>query len=264
MRDKTTPFHYLLECSQMSLEDFELARLDRAASLRKQLRDIAEEWVEAEVEAQLARWVRENRVAPSRELQNSASTKTSWRGGPAPSPLRPASPTRSGLRSRRNFPLQFLYRRAPALPARPRVRHSRLRPEKSAIRAPMLLPPCATSAGSSNLISSTPHRARRLAAGRSKKFVSVKRSDFSTATNIFADDSFIPLSARSTAVDLRTSRSRLSRAVSALNLIAPHCPRPQRSAVPRTTRHPAVSKPASSSQSSVTVADNTQDDPLSS
>lgn len=61
MRDKTTPFQYLLECSQMSLEDFELARLDRAASLRKQLRDIAEEWVEAEVEAQLARWVRENR-----------------------------------------------------------------------------------------------------------------------------------------------------------------------------------------------------------
>ena len=61
MREKSTPFQYLLECSQMSLEDFELARLDRAANLRKQLRDIAEEWVEAEVEAQLARWVRDNR-----------------------------------------------------------------------------------------------------------------------------------------------------------------------------------------------------------
>jgi hypothetical protein len=61
MREKSTPFEYLLKCSEMSLEDFELARLDRAASLRRQLRDIAEEWVDAAVEAQLARWVRENR-----------------------------------------------------------------------------------------------------------------------------------------------------------------------------------------------------------
>jgi hypothetical protein len=45
----------------MSLEDFELARLDRVANLRKQLRDIAEEWIEAEVEAQLAHWARESR-----------------------------------------------------------------------------------------------------------------------------------------------------------------------------------------------------------
>jgi hypothetical protein len=61
MPRKTAPFQYLLECSQMSLEDFELARLDRAGNLRKQLRDIAEEWVEAAVEARLAQWVRENR-----------------------------------------------------------------------------------------------------------------------------------------------------------------------------------------------------------
>ena len=70
MREKATPFEYLLKCSEMSLEDFELARLDRAASLRRQLRDIAEEWVDAAVEAQLARWVRENRrssaVRPAR------------------------------------------------------------------------------------------------------------------------------------------------------------------------------------------------------
>ena len=61
MRSKTSSFQYLLECSQMSLEDFELARLDRAAILRKQMRDIGEEWVEAAVQAQLARWVRESR-----------------------------------------------------------------------------------------------------------------------------------------------------------------------------------------------------------
>jgi hypothetical protein len=70
MRKKATPFQYLLECSQMSLEDFELARLDRAANLRKQLRDIAEEWVEAEVEAQLAHWVRGNRGRSGEPAEN--------------------------------------------------------------------------------------------------------------------------------------------------------------------------------------------------
>lgn len=61
MRKKSAPFQYLLECSPMSLEDFELARLDRAANLRRQLRDIVEEWIDAEVEARLSHWVRENR-----------------------------------------------------------------------------------------------------------------------------------------------------------------------------------------------------------
>jgi hypothetical protein len=70
MRKKVTPFQYLLECSHMSLEDFELARLDRAANLRKQLRDIAEEWVEAEVEAQLAHWVRGNRRRSGEPTEN--------------------------------------------------------------------------------------------------------------------------------------------------------------------------------------------------
>src|SRR5271168_3076964 len=70
MRDKPAPVQYLLECSQMSLEDFELARLDRAANLRKQLRDIAEEWIEAEVEAQLAHWVRRSRRRSGERIEN--------------------------------------------------------------------------------------------------------------------------------------------------------------------------------------------------
>ena len=68
MRDRTTPFQYLLECSQMSLKDFELARLDRAASLRKQLRDVAEEWVEAEVEVSRPDGCARTEAAPRREL----------------------------------------------------------------------------------------------------------------------------------------------------------------------------------------------------
>lgn len=70
MRKKTAPFQYLLECSQISLEDFELARLDRAANLRRQLRDIAEEWIDAEVEARLSHWVRENRWLSREETLN--------------------------------------------------------------------------------------------------------------------------------------------------------------------------------------------------
>lgn len=74
MRKKTAPFQYLLECSQMSLEDFELDRLDRAANLRRQLRDIAEEWIDAEVEARLSRWVRENRRHSDEHALNSRRT----------------------------------------------------------------------------------------------------------------------------------------------------------------------------------------------
>jgi hypothetical protein len=70
MRKKAAPFQYLLDCSLMSLEDFELARLDRAANLRRQLRDIAEEWIDAEVEARISHWVRENRLQPSKRVSD--------------------------------------------------------------------------------------------------------------------------------------------------------------------------------------------------
>src|ERR1700723_3032220 len=76
MRNKTSGFQYLLECSQMSLEDFELARLDRAARLRKQMREIAEQWIEAAVEAQLAQWVRVNRRTADRRDPEDTQTHT--------------------------------------------------------------------------------------------------------------------------------------------------------------------------------------------
>jgi len=137
MRDKTTSFQYLLDCSQMSLEDFELARLDRAASLRKQLRDIAEEWIEAEVEAQLARWVHENRGRSAARTVKFRERKDELEGRPRAFPsapriakpnrpalateLPPPVPISTGLRSRRR-PSR------PALAAEPRERHE-LRPD---------------------------------------------------------------------------------------------------------------------------------------
>ncbi|HEV3254745.1 MAG TPA: hypothetical protein VG033_10070 [Candidatus Acidoferrales bacterium] len=61
MRETPSSFDYLLKCSLTSLEGFELARLNRIANLRKELRDLVEEWVAAEVEARVSRWLLEAR-----------------------------------------------------------------------------------------------------------------------------------------------------------------------------------------------------------
>jgi hypothetical protein len=61
VRETPSSFDYLLKCSLTSLEGFELARLNRIANLRKELRDLVEEWVAAEVEARVSRWLLEAR-----------------------------------------------------------------------------------------------------------------------------------------------------------------------------------------------------------
>jgi hypothetical protein len=58
------PVEYLLRCSNPSLEGFELSRLNRIANLRKELADLYEEWIQAEVEARLARWILNTRRQP--------------------------------------------------------------------------------------------------------------------------------------------------------------------------------------------------------
>lgn len=52
---------FLLVCSEASLGDFELARLNRTANLRKQMRALESEMLRLEAEALLARWLREHR-----------------------------------------------------------------------------------------------------------------------------------------------------------------------------------------------------------
>ena len=54
---------YLLMSSQMSLESIELARLNRAANLRKEMQQVLEEWIDVEVDARLARSILEWRRA---------------------------------------------------------------------------------------------------------------------------------------------------------------------------------------------------------
>ena len=61
MGDAKVPLHFIGTCSQSSLQSYELARLDAAARLRRKLQEVIDEWIEAEVEARLARWALEHR-----------------------------------------------------------------------------------------------------------------------------------------------------------------------------------------------------------
>ncbi|MFZ0036361.1 MAG: hypothetical protein WAK91_02995 [Candidatus Acidiferrales bacterium] len=61
MSDAKPPFHFIATCSTISLQSYELARLDAAANLRRQLQELTDQWIEAEVEARLARWALEHR-----------------------------------------------------------------------------------------------------------------------------------------------------------------------------------------------------------
>jgi len=63
MSDTQPPLDFFLTSSATGLESFELSRMTRAANLRKELRDIMEEWIETEVNARVARWVLESRRA---------------------------------------------------------------------------------------------------------------------------------------------------------------------------------------------------------
>jgi hypothetical protein len=53
------PLEYLLASSKTSLESFEPSRLNAVANLRKEIREVVDDWVQAEIEARIARWVLE-------------------------------------------------------------------------------------------------------------------------------------------------------------------------------------------------------------
>jgi hypothetical protein len=63
VRSPQPPLEYLVTCSQSCLEGFELARRDQISKLRAELRDIHEEWIEAEVAARLSRLLLDGRRA---------------------------------------------------------------------------------------------------------------------------------------------------------------------------------------------------------
>ena len=70
MRTSHLPVEYLARASKETLESFELARLNRAANFRKEAREVLNDWVQAEVESRLARFVLERRRAQSGDARS--------------------------------------------------------------------------------------------------------------------------------------------------------------------------------------------------
>jgi len=57
MKTNKPMLEYLATCSRHSLEAFELARLNERANLRKQLIEVLDQWVEADVQSRVAGWI---------------------------------------------------------------------------------------------------------------------------------------------------------------------------------------------------------------
>ena len=55
------PLKYLLECSTNILGEYQLSRLDKAARLKRDIRERYEQMIDNMVEAAFAMWLREHR-----------------------------------------------------------------------------------------------------------------------------------------------------------------------------------------------------------
>jgi hypothetical protein len=86
------PSEYLFTSSEASIESFHLSRLNTVANLRKELHEIFEEWVEAEVQARLAQWLlaRKNpeEAAAGSSLPIDLEDRPSFRAAGAPASVR--------------------------------------------------------------------------------------------------------------------------------------------------------------------------------
>ena len=91
MRRSQPPLEYLMTCSQSSLEGFELARLDQVAHLRVEIRNLHEQWIEAEVAARLARFLLDGRRAGAPTENDARAALGSMLNGPAADLVSPNS-----------------------------------------------------------------------------------------------------------------------------------------------------------------------------
>jgi len=92
MSENPLPLEYLVTSSQSAVESFELSRLNRVSNLRKEIREVVDEWIAAEAEAQIARWILDCRRAQTDDpptMRTSATEALS-----ATSPSSPAEPKR--------------------------------------------------------------------------------------------------------------------------------------------------------------------------
>jgi hypothetical protein len=82
------PFEFFITSSQTSLESFELSRLNAVANLRKELRQVVDEWIEAEIQARMARWILERRRLEASDSQS-----------PVPGLSKPAGPPKPAVKA---------------------------------------------------------------------------------------------------------------------------------------------------------------------
>ena len=61
MSDTCAPIPYLFECSIAALESVLLSRLNQVAALRQEFRNLADEWIQSEIDARVATGVLANR-----------------------------------------------------------------------------------------------------------------------------------------------------------------------------------------------------------
>ena len=95
------PFEYLLTSSGASIESFHLSRLNAVANLRKELHELFEEWVEAEVQARLAQWLlaRKNSETLAAAGSITIASTENRNAQIAATPSTSRSPTRSPTRT---------------------------------------------------------------------------------------------------------------------------------------------------------------------
>jgi hypothetical protein len=74
MSDTRLPLEYLMSCSDAGLESVELSRMNRAANLRKEIRQLVEQCIEFEVDARVARWILERKEAQRRRRNERAAS----------------------------------------------------------------------------------------------------------------------------------------------------------------------------------------------
>ena len=96
---------FLAAFSRTSLESFELSRLNLVANLRKELHQLVDEWIEAEIESRIARWLIEDRGTNPRDPapitpESSAALRIP---APAPGPFASAAGIESSALESRNL-----------------------------------------------------------------------------------------------------------------------------------------------------------------
>jgi hypothetical protein len=96
------PLESLLKLSQNCLVGFELTSLNRIANLRKEFREVLDEWIEAQIAASFARWVVEYRLVRDSSADQRA--------------LPPSDPSQLSVRTVAHVPDQLLLPSGDELP----------------------------------------------------------------------------------------------------------------------------------------------------